>query len=249
MGSRPGTFPETVGGLLTAACGGDSVRRAEAVNRLFLIYWRPVYAFIRKRGFAVEDAKDLTQDFMLELFKRGSLDRFDPGKGRFRSFLKGAIGLFLAQARRSESRRARRGGVPIPFSVLKDLEGSDFASDLERRSADELFDRQLAYELMSRAVRVLRRELRAEGREKCYEAFRRYELAPEKGSYQGVAEALGLTADAVRKHLEAARRRLRKILLQQIRECSTSRTEVAEELRKNRACWRACRLPDARMLR
>lgn len=238
-----------MGSLLHSACNPDSLRRAEALNRLFLLYWRPVYAFIRKRGFAVEDAKDLTQDFMLELFKRGSLERYDSGKGRFRTFLRGALGLFLAQARRAEARRARRGGPPVPFSLLKDLEGPEFAADLERRTDEELFDKQLAYELLQRAVRLLRRELRAAGAEVGFEIYRAYELGDDKPgrTYASVAAEFGLTEDGVRKHLETARRHLKKILLRLIGEWAPSRQEMLEELRDHRACWRMYGMPDRRM--
>src|SRR5262245_31307771 len=50
-------------------------------------YWTPIYAFLRRRGYAAADAEDLTQSFLLLLIEKGFLKATAPEKGRFRSFL------------------------------------------------------------------------------------------------------------------------------------------------------------------
>ena len=48
--------------VLTAACS-DATRAQAALEHLCQIYWYPLYAFVRRRGYSSEDAKDLTQTF------------------------------------------------------------------------------------------------------------------------------------------------------------------------------------------
>ena len=58
-----------------------------ALGELCRIYWYPLYAYVRRRGHAPEEAQDLTQGFFLHLLEHKTLARADPLKGKFRSFL------------------------------------------------------------------------------------------------------------------------------------------------------------------
>ena len=62
-----------------------------ALSELCQIYWRPVYAFLRRQGIAQHDAQDLTQGSFADLIASRAYTRADPLKGRFRSFLLGAL--------------------------------------------------------------------------------------------------------------------------------------------------------------
>jgi len=68
---------------------GDPHRK-EARSALVALcenYWYPLYAYLRRRGYAADQAQDLTQDFFIRVLEGRYLDRADPEKGRFRSFL------------------------------------------------------------------------------------------------------------------------------------------------------------------
>jgi DNA-directed RNA polymerase specialized sigma24 family protein len=71
--------------LLSAQTQAPGSRTALA--NLCRLYWYPLYAFVRRRGYSPEDAQDLTQGFFLSLLERKSLRRVSPEKGKFRSFL------------------------------------------------------------------------------------------------------------------------------------------------------------------
>ena len=80
-----------------------------ALSELYRIYWYPLYAYVRRRGHAPEEAQDLTQGFFLHLLEHKTLGRADPLKGKFRSFLLGSLQNYLS----TETDRARclkRGG-------------------------------------------------------------------------------------------------------------------------------------------
>ena len=66
------------------------------IGLLLQQYWKPVYCYLRRRGYHNEQAKDLTQAFLHEVvLNRHLVDRADPSKGRFRTFLLHALNQYL----------------------------------------------------------------------------------------------------------------------------------------------------------
>ena len=88
-------FRTTQWGIVAAASAEDSAEVRAALDGLYRVYCYPVYAFIRRRGYGRQDAQDLTQDFFVHLLEKAMLRRADPQRGRFRSFLLGALDHFL----------------------------------------------------------------------------------------------------------------------------------------------------------
>ena len=80
-------FPKTCWTLVVAA--GDPLRDdcRNALVRLCENYWYPVYAYVRRRDYPEAEAQDLTQDFFVRILEGRYLNRADPNRGRFRSFL------------------------------------------------------------------------------------------------------------------------------------------------------------------
>ena len=105
-------------GLVTTASVEGAAGGRAALEALYRIYCYPIYAFIRRRGYGRQDAQDLTQDFFLHLLEKGTLGRADRHRGRFRSFLLGALDHFLAHA--AERARARKRGGDCQFVYLDD---------------------------------------------------------------------------------------------------------------------------------
>lgn len=92
-GDRPSDawFRTTHWSVVLTAGRTDTSRARPALESLCLVYWRPLYAYVRRRGFSPHDAADLTQEFFYRLLERQSLAQVDPAKGRFRSFLREVI--------------------------------------------------------------------------------------------------------------------------------------------------------------
>src|SRR5690242_17611431 len=92
-----GRFATTRWSMVLAADGAhpDSGR---ALAWLCQTYWRPVCEFVRRSGHPPDRALDLTQEFFARRIERCDLTRADPGRGRFRSWLLGALKHFLANA-------------------------------------------------------------------------------------------------------------------------------------------------------
>ena len=93
--------------MLSSADGlGDEASAREALGELCRIYWRPIFAFICRRGHNVNDAQDLTQDFFVMVLEGNLLRHADPERGRFRSLLLKALQNFLIDAH--EKRQAKK---------------------------------------------------------------------------------------------------------------------------------------------
>ena len=83
------------------------------LSQLCGIYWRPVFAFICRRGYSPSDAEDLTQDFFLLLLESNLLQSADPTRGRFRSLLITSLKNFLIDDQ--DRRRALKRGGDLQF--------------------------------------------------------------------------------------------------------------------------------------
>ena len=99
-------------------------RAQEALSDLCARYWRPLYLFLRRQGFNSEDAQDLTQGFFVDLINTRAYARADPTKGRFRSFLLGAMKHFVADAH-DHSHAKKRGGDAIRVPITSSSAGGN----------------------------------------------------------------------------------------------------------------------------
>src|SRR5438046_9029525 len=79
---------------------GESPAAQEALEKLCRMYWRPIFAFLRRQGLPPEEAEDITQGFFAQLLERRSLDAVRKEKGRLRSYLLGGLKMFLADEQR-----------------------------------------------------------------------------------------------------------------------------------------------------
>ena len=87
-----------------------------ALAALCETYWLPLYAYVRRLGYSSHDAQDLTQDFFARLLERDFLKDVDHQRGKFRSFLLGALKHYLSHERES-ARAQKRGGGRVRFSL------------------------------------------------------------------------------------------------------------------------------------
>ena len=131
---------------------GESVEARGALCELCEAYYQPVFRFLRREGREEDAARELTQEFFARLLAGGGLGAADPRRGRFRSYLLGAVKHFLADQRDREHRQKRgRGVVPESLDAQSALQVADHASTPD----DTLFDREWALAVMDRALQTL----------------------------------------------------------------------------------------------
>src|SRR5258706_3481391 len=148
-------FVTTHWSVVLSAGHSDTPRAAEALQRLCQTYWYPLYTYVRRRGYSPQDAQDLTQGFFACLLERQSLATADPEKGRFRSFMLGAMNHFLA-TERAKMQTQKRGGGRAIFSL--DLAAAEQRFDLEsadHATPDKAFDQAWATALLDKVLSQL----------------------------------------------------------------------------------------------
>jgi RNA polymerase sigma-70 factor (ECF subfamily) len=98
-------------------------------------YWTPVYCYIRREGYRNEEAEDLTQGFFHEVvLNHHFVERADPSKGRFRSFLLHALKQYLLNEKAKQGARMRIPGsrlIPLDEVDLQALPASILRSNAE----------------------------------------------------------------------------------------------------------------------
>ena len=160
--------------MLTAARGVPSEQADRALAELCAGYWYPPYAYVRRRGYDAEDARDLTQAFFARLLERRGLASADPARGRFRSFLLTAMKNFLAGEWRRQAAAKRGGGAEVVSIDAADAAGRYLAEPAHVRTPEALYERRWALALLERAVADVRRGYAARGQSELFDALKVY---------------------------------------------------------------------------
>jgi RNA polymerase sigma factor (sigma-70 family) len=205
-------FPTTRWTLILSSRDGDESRRA-ALEALFSVYWRPAYVYLRRKGLKAEAAEDVVQGFFASLLERDFLERADPARGRFRSYLRVSLDHYLANLYEREAARKRGGGLRfVPLDTIlaeRDLPG---APD----DPGAAFDREWAVAVMERAIQRLKGEYEEGKRRGRLETVLRFFGFGEVQSYEEAAEASGMNVPQFKASLHRARARFREILLEEV---------------------------------
>ena len=221
-------FPSTRRSVLLAARDLDPEVRRQALDTLIDSYWKPVYKYLRVQHRAGGDeAQDLTQSFFALALEKGTFDRYDPSRARFRTFLRLVLDGFVANERKA-ARREKRGGGAATLSL--DFEGAEAElarSPSQDLSPEEYFHREWIRALFARAVE----RLRAEASPRRFLLFERYDLEEERPTYAELAGELGITTVQVTNELAAARRDFRRLVLDELRALTGSEAEFRAEAR------------------
>src|SRR5947209_11545063 len=160
---KPGWFATTHWSVVLAAGRSDSPEATQALERLCAVYWHPLYAYVRRQGYAPHDAQDLTQEFFARLLARNYLGTVGREKGKFRSFLLAALNHFLADERDRAMAAKRGGGKPLISLDETDAETRYEADMPSQLSPDKSFEKRWATTLLEPAFARLRAEAVAAG--------------------------------------------------------------------------------------
>jgi RNA polymerase sigma factor (sigma-70 family) len=232
-GERGGWFPATSRSALLGARSADAAERHRSLAVLAEVYWRPVYMHVRLRwAREIADAEDLTQAFFARALEKDFFAAFDPGKARFRTFMRVCVDRFIRKQIQA-SGRIKRGGAASMVSLDVDAVERDLAAHGagEAISPEERFDREWVRALLSLAVDALRAELQAQSKAIHLRLFERRDLEGDDATYEALAAEYGVKLTDVTNYLAAARREFRRILLRKLGELTTSDDELREEAR------------------
>jgi RNA polymerase sigma-70 factor (ECF subfamily) len=226
--------------LVSRASGGGDEGSA-ALGELCVLYYRPVFHYIRRRTGYEEEARDLTQDFFARLLAKPALGGADAARGKFRAFLLGAVKHFLADTYDRAHAAKRGGGVAIlPLDTPQETGGQAFdAADPQAVMPDAEFDRQWALALLEQSLAALEVALTSEGKALHYTVLKPWLAGVAAGEgLDDAAVRLGLTVGAVRVALHRLRQRFRETVRRQAAQTLAPCADVEAELDHLRAVLR-----------
>lgn len=229
-----GGFPSTRHSIIERIRAEDADTRRDAFGDLVQGYWKPVYKHLRVTWrLEAEDARDLTQGFFADAFQKAWLERFEPGKARFRTFVRVCADRFVMNVKQSDSRQKRGGGAP---RISLDFDSAEREVIAHTRASspepEAYFHQEFIRSLFEQAVQAVRDEYLANGRTTHFALFERYDLAPEEDiSYADLASEFGFTTTQVTNYLAQVRRRFRERALETLRGLCVSDAEFRREAR------------------
>ena len=225
-------FLTTHWSIVLAAGLGGSPSAAAAMEQLCCSYWFPIYAHVRRCGWAAPDAQDLTQEFFSMLVERDDLARVGREKGRFRSFLLASVGHFMANQRKKAG-RLKRGGGKIIISINSASAEERYGREPSHDSTPEkLFERTWAITLLGQVMDELREEARRANKLSLFESLKVFLTGEDDGpTYAKVGSQHDMTEAAVKMAVSRLRRRYRDILRTQIARTVATADEIDEEIR------------------
>ncbi len=223
-------FPTTRWTLVVAA--GDPQRKEakSALASLCENYWYPLYAYLRRRGYAADQAQDLTQEFFMRVLEGRYLDRADPEKGRFRSFILTSLKFFVADEADRQRTRKRGGGmiVPLEFSSGEERYQRELGHD---ETPERIFERRWALAMLDRVVARLRNEFVQHGRAEHFDRLKMFLLGQSDAPYAALAGEMNTSEGALKVAIHRLRKRYRELFREEIADTVAHLGEVESELR------------------
>ena len=161
MGGTNGRFPPTEWTKIL-----DPLRREDVYSELLARYWKPLYFYLRGRGFGNEEAKDLVQGFFTDkVLGQELIQKADKTRGRFRNFLLTAVRNYAIIAQRNKTPR----------------QGLDERAEMPAKtgSPEMEFNRAWADELLQEVLRELKMECSRKGKAVHWQLFEEWLLEPD----------------------------------------------------------------------
>ena len=213
--------------MVLEAGGADAAVARQALAELCQTYWLPIYTYIRRRGSSPHDAQDLTQEFFARLLEQNLVAAADPGRGRFRSFLLGALNHFLAKEWR-KGRAQKRGG----HLQIVELGDAELRYGSEPVTPEQQFERKWAVTLLDAVLERLRAEFADENRPERFELLRPFLLGDREGEpYAVIASRLGMSDGAIKVAVHRLRCRYRRLLREEVARTVAAPDQVEAEMR------------------
>ena len=229
LNSAQDVFATTRWTVVLAAGRKSDTQARQALAELCRMYWFPLYAYVRRRGYSKHDAEDLTQAFFERFLAKNYLADLDRERGKFRAFLLATLKHFLANEWDKSQRQKRGGGVALLSLDWQDADARYRIDPTDNLSPDKLYDRTWALTLLERVLHRLEVENAAR------EHFQQLKtwLTADKHviNYATVAGNLGLTEGAARVAVHRLRRRYRELLREEIAQTLADPSQLNEEMR------------------
>lgn len=176
-------------------------------QRFFDGYWRLIYAYAVRQGLAPDDAEDIVQEVVTDVFRSMPGFKYERGKGRFRAYLRTITRNRIIDHQRKQ---ARRPTVSLAQPVSND--GRQPAKDANEAAEDQLWEQDWKRNLLQLCFDKVRREVAP----KTFQAFQLCAL--EDWTAKETAEFLKMTIDSVYAAKSRVTQRIRRWFEQELSE-------------------------------
>jgi DNA-directed RNA polymerase specialized sigma24 family protein len=235
IGNSGGRFPTTDWTVIGEVRPEDDPRSRPLIAGLVRDYWKPVYCYLRRKGYRNEDAKDLTQGFFEEVvLGRELIQRADPAKGRFRTLMLTALARYLANVHRGQT--ARKRIPPDKLIALEQVNGGDLPQSAPDLPQEESFHYAWVAGLLDRVLVEVEAECGSRGMGVHWSLFRDRVLEPimEDEDPPPLAELCARydlrEAGRASNMIFAVKRRLQAALKRHVRQSVACEEEISEEM-------------------
>jgi RNA polymerase sigma-70 factor (ECF subfamily) len=230
--NNPGLFANTRWSLVLSAGRSSSPGSRQALATLCETYWRPLYAYVRNRGYPEEEAKDLTQEFFARFLEKNYLKDVHRERGRFRSFLLASLKHFLANEW-DKATAQKRGGGKVPLSLDFALaEGWVSVEPSHDRTPEKIYERQWALALLDRVLGVLEADYKSSEKGALFVRLKPLLAGSGEGkSYKEIAMDLNLSEGSIKVAAHRLKRKYRDALREEIAQTIENAEDIDDEMR------------------
>jgi hypothetical protein len=236
MGGGRNVFLTTCWGDIRNARTSNESRQREVVDKLISSYWKPVYCYLRHKGYTNAVAKDLTQGYFDEIVLGKNLfERADEAKGRFRSLLLTALNNYITTVYRHEAAAKRRPKDGVVS--LDDFDEAPLTVTAKAMSPDDAFTYVWASVLLQEVVADVEQRCSRDGKELHWQLFYARILGPitdgkEPEPLAGICRRLGIEDSAKGANMiVTVKRKFQAAIKDRVRQYVDSDEEVEQEIR------------------
>ena len=233
MGGARQAFLTTQWSLIEDIQDGKDQDKA-LIGFLLKQYWKPVYCYLRHKGYGNEQAKDLTQGFFNEVvLNRDLVGRADPSRGRFRAFLLHALKQYTNKQNLKEQAQKQLEQKAVSFEIDEE---PILPKSLTQTTAEESYHYAWLSSLLEHVLEEVKESCKQQGMDIHWALFNKRVVWPTFGdrsppSLPELCEHYDI--DSVKKAsnmIITVKRRFRAALIQHVRNTVLSQSQASDEL-------------------
>ena len=235
MGGEGRLFPGTRWSQIVDLRISDEARKALIIDELLRRYWKPIYCYLRRKGYDNETAKDVTQGFFQEVvLGRELMQKASQAKGRFRTFLLTAIDRYVIDLHRYQTTNKRRPDGQV--FQLSDVDTANIAVVAPDATPEQSFNYTWISDLLDRVLSEVKSEFLNSDKEIHWRVFDEKVLQPlitssNPPSLKDLCVKYGIDDEKRASNMTiTVRRRLRKSLKHCLRQFAQSDSQVEQEI-------------------
>jgi len=233
MGGQIETFLTTHWSLIEDVKEHQDKNQA-LIGTLLKRYWKPVYCYLRRKGYNNEQAKDLTQGFFHEVvLNRDLVMQVDQCKGRFRTFLLYSLNQYLIDQTRRETAKKR---IPKERIISLDIVGPELPLAITNLSPEDCFNYTWKSALLDQTISEVESAYVEQGMEIHWHVFNERIVQPNLNgtkplSIKDICAKYGIEDEhRVSSMITTVKRRFRTLLRKNVRNTVISETLISDEL-------------------